>query len=200
MIISYLILAHLAGDFLLQPGKLVAWKMRSVWGTLVHVLVHFLTMTLILLPFFLNGHFWLIYVVFGICFIHFWIDQSKINYDLRHDKHVWPFVIDQTLHFLTIIVAYFLIKDYVFALPEGGFFTFYGDIRIFVFLSFLIFLSTVLEVYKFQKARDKGQNPQFDPNKNKMLNRIIAFTLIFGIFVFFGLKSEQMAVFANIFN
>ncbi len=110
MILSYFILAHLLGDFVFQPTRLVLWKIKSNKGVFVHAFIHFVINLLILMPIIINGYFWLIYIIFGISFLHFWIDKEKINYDLKHDKKVRPFIIDQLLHLLTILLAYFFIN------------------------------------------------------------------------------------------
>ncbi|MBI5754436.1 DUF3307 domain-containing protein, partial [Candidatus Peregrinibacteria bacterium] len=110
MILGYLIFAHLLGDFIFQPNRLVLWKIKSKCGILTHVIVHFILNLLILSPFIWNGHYWVIAAAFLICFAHFWIDEIKISYDLKHDKKVIPFLIDQLMHLLTILLVYFFIQ------------------------------------------------------------------------------------------
>ena len=184
MILAYLIFAHLLGDFVFQPSALVKWKMKSMWGTLTHVAVHFLVNLFILLPFIINGYFELIYFVLGICFIHFWIDEAKINYDLKHDLKVRPFVIDQLLHMFTILVANFFLMEKLFVLPGNTFYKLYANINIIIFLSFLVVVSTVIEVYNLQKEREKNSNTNVHIDSKNMLSRIIVFTLLYSLFMF----------------
>src|SRR3989338_5398495 len=143
MILSYFILAHLLGDFVFQPGSLVLWKGRSKKGVFVHTLIHFGINILVLLPFLINGYLWLIPAAAIISFIHFWLDQAKINYNLTHDQKVLPFVVDQLLHLLTIMIVYFFLAEITVTLPQTTFYLVYTDIRIIIFLSFLILVSSV---------------------------------------------------------
>lgn len=186
MILGYLIFGHLLADFVLQPSRLVIWKHESRLGVFVHVLIYFLINMLILLPFLLNGNLWLVYIAFGLAFTHFWIDQAKINYDLKHDKKVLPFIIDQLLHLLSILVAYFFIQNIPLNLPLTKFYTIYSDIRIVIFLSFIVFVSVVVEVYYYQQQREKNVNAKLKINHNRLLTRVIVFSLIY---IFFMLLS-----------
>lgn len=183
MILGYLIFAHLLGDFIFQPNRLVLWKIKSKFGVLTHVFVHFLLNILVLLPFIINGHYWLIFTVFIICFAHFWIDQAKISYDLKHDKKVMPFLIDQLMHLLTILLVYFFVQNTALTLPEGSFYSIYSDIRLVIFLSFLILCSSTIEIYHFQKIREKKHDATLKLNAKEMAMRITVFTLIYILFM-----------------
>ena len=187
MILPYLILAHLLGDFVFQPSSLAMWKMKSMAGTLVHVLVHFAINLIILLPFLVNGYYWLIYVVAGICVTHFLIDEAKINYDLKHDKKVKPFVIDQLLHIITLLAANFFLSDVIFSFPANLFYKFYTNSAFIIFLSFLVLATTVVEIYNFQKLREKNAKAKLKLHSRQMLNRVIVFTLIYALFMFVAL-------------
>lgn len=184
MLLGYLIFAHLLGDFVLQPSKLVRWKVKSKTGMLVHVLIHFLVNTLVLLPFFLAGQLWLFYVIFILSFVHFWIDEVKISYDLNHDDKVSPFILDQVLHLLTIMLTYFFVNDYKLELPYNSFNLIYSDIRILFFFSFIIFVSKGIEVYRFQKQREKNKKAKFHPNSDRMISRVIILSALFALFMF----------------
>ena len=180
MIFSYFLLAHLLADFVFQPAKLVQWKMKSMLGTLVHVLIHFVVSAIILLPFILNGYHWLLLIIAGITTVHFIIDQAKINYDLKHDQKVKPFIIDQLLHLLTILIAFEFIRDKEFILPNtNSFYEFYANTDIITFLSFIVVVSTVVEVFNFQKKREKNDNAKLKINSDQVLGRIIVFTVIY---------------------
>ena len=183
MILGYLILAHLLGDFVLQPNKLVLWKIKSKIGILVHALVHFCINILVLLPFIIKGAFWLIPSALFISVIHFSIDQTKINYDLKHDKKVLPFLIDQLLHLLTILIAYFFLGKIELNIPKTQFYEIYTNIRIVIFLSLIILATTVVEIYRFQKQRERNRNATIKLNSDKMLNRLIVLTLVYALFM-----------------
>lgn len=183
MLLGYLILGHLLGDFIFQPNKLVLWKMRSKIGTLAHTAIHFILNLLILLPFIINGYIWLIGVAFGLSFMHFWIDQVKINYDLKHDKKVLPFLIDQLLHLLAILVIYFFIQNITLALPTDDFYAIYTDIRLIIFISFIILSTTVVEIYLLQKKREKNNNAVLKMNPKGILKRILVVAMIYALFM-----------------
>jgi len=179
MLLGYLIFAHLLGDFVFQPESLVRLKMKSMKGVFIHVLIHFVLGIIVLLPFVLHGYLWLIAVIFGICFFHFWIDQAKISYNLRHDKKVRPFVIDQLLHLLTILIAYFFVGNVQFKLAETFGVKIYTNISVLIFLSFLVFLSNVVEIYRLQEIEEKDANAKFQPNTKNIAKRIGVFTVLY---------------------
>ncbi|MBT4917492.1 DUF3307 domain-containing protein [Candidatus Peregrinibacteria bacterium] len=183
MILSYLILAHLLGDFVLQPSSLVQWKMKSMKGNFVHVLIHFIVSNLILMPFILNGYEWLVLVILCISFAHFWIDEAKINYDLKHDIKVKPFLIDQMLHLLTILVAYFFINETAWTLPNTSFYQLYTNANIINFASLLVFITSAVDVYLFQKQREKTKKAKLKLKHpiNSLLNRIITFSFLYAL-------------------
>lgn len=200
MILAYFILAHLLGDFIFQPTKLVIWKLKSKWGTLVHVVVHFVTTLLILMPYFINGYYWLIYPVLGIAFAHFWIDEVKISYNLTHDKRVTPFIVDQLLHLLAIMIATFFIQDIHISLPDTAFYLAYGDIRIVIFLTALILVSTVIEIFHFQKKSEKEKSAKLIINQDKMLTRVIVLTLLYSLFMILSFYARNGQVAALLFR
>ncbi|MFH1283970.1 MAG: DUF3307 domain-containing protein [Candidatus Peregrinibacteria bacterium] len=109
MILVYLILAHLAGDFIFQPKSLVKWKMRSKKGLLVHVFIHFVIILLVLIPYLLKGFLWPLAVAFAISTTHFFIDLAKITYIKRHTSGPKPFFLDQAAHLAVIFLIFILI-------------------------------------------------------------------------------------------
>ena len=183
MILSYLLLAHLLGDFVLQPSKLVVWKRESKVGTLVHASIHFLLSLLLLSPFIVQGYYELIIVAFVVSFLHFWIDEAKIGYDLKHDKKVAPFLLDQLLHILVILSTFLVLRDLSYDLPQGGFYQAYQDMHILTFFASLIMVSRVFDIYYFQKYREKNNKANLKINTNKMLSRIIILCFIYSIFM-----------------
>lgn len=195
MILGYLLLAHLLGDFILQPKKLVVWKMKRFQGVLVHASIHFLITLLILAPMIFNGYYWLIGVAFIISFLHFWIDEAKISYDLKHDHKVIPFLIDQLMHLLTILLVYFFISKIAIELPATGFYSVYQDIKIIMFLSFLILVSSTVDIYYFQKLREKNKKAELKINFSKMFTRIIVLCLLYGLFMLLSFYARDNGAF-----
>ena len=106
MIFVPLILAHLLGDFLLQPNSWVADKEKKKLGSVylyLHVLIH---MALVMI-FLWDINLWWIAVIVGVT--HFIIDGIKLLFQTSKTKRTWFFV-DQLLHFAVIAllsVVYF---------------------------------------------------------------------------------------------
>lgn len=100
MIFIPLILAHLLGDFLLQPNSWVADKERKKAGSIylyLHVLVH----TVLSFVFLWDLNLWWIAVIIGVT--HFLIDWIKLSFQNHKTKRTWFFV-DQLLHVAVISV------------------------------------------------------------------------------------------------
>lgn len=100
VLILKLILAHLLGDFFLQPQKWVKdkekKKLKSKW-LYVHIVIHITLMFLILW----DIRQWLL--IFSIGLLHFIIDSAKIIFQKKKNK-IWLFALDQILHLATILI------------------------------------------------------------------------------------------------
>lgn len=105
MIFIKLILAHLLGDFILQPNSWVAdkenYKLKSKY-LYFHILIH-IALSLIFLW---NLQLWWVAVFVGIT--HFIIDAAKLSFQTIKTKKRW-FFIDQLLHIIVIsgVSSYF---------------------------------------------------------------------------------------------
>ena len=186
MILAYLILAHLLGDFVFQPSKLVFWKMKSKKGTFIHALIHFVISAILLIPYLINGYLWLLAIAFGISFIHFWIDETKISYDLKHDEKVKPFILDQLTHLITIIVASLFTFNANIYLPKTPFYQIYSDVRLTIFLTVLVFITTVVEIFHFTRDREEKGAKNLKIDTGKMLTRVIVFSIIYAAVIILG--------------
>lgn len=105
MIFIQLILAHLLGDFILQPNSWVAdkesKKLKSKFLYL-HVLIH----TALSFVFLWNLELWWIAVAVGVS--HYMIDAAKLSFQTIKNKKGW-FFIDQALHVAVIAgISYYL--------------------------------------------------------------------------------------------
>ncbi|CAD7815077.1 hypothetical protein CHRY9390_02912 [Chryseobacterium aquaeductus] len=110
MIFTQLILAHLLGDFILQPNSWVAdkenIKLKSKYLYL-HILIHnFLSFI-----FLWNTELWWVAVVVGIS--HLVIDASKLYFQNVKTKKRW-FFIDQFLHIAVIAGVSFYFNEFNF--------------------------------------------------------------------------------------
>ncbi|ROI10294.1 DUF3307 domain-containing protein [Kaistella haifensis] len=108
MIFIPLILAHLLGDFLLQPNSWVADKERKKAGS-VYLYLHILLHAVLAFVFLWNIELWWIAAVIGVS--HFLIDWAKLNFQNAKTKRTWFFV-DQLLHILVIVAVSMLYFPY----------------------------------------------------------------------------------------
>lgn len=108
MIFTKLILAHLLGDFILQPNSWVADKenrrLKSKY-LYFHVLIH----TLLSFIFLWDIQLWWVALVVGIS--HYIIDALKLSFQNIKTKKRW-FFIDQLLHVLVILGISFYYKEF----------------------------------------------------------------------------------------
>ncbi len=186
MLFSYLVLAHLLGDFVLQPTKLVEWKRKKFMGLLVHSLVHVALNFLLLLPLFLKDWGLLAFISFGIGGVHLFIDRIKISYDYRTDRKVATFIIDQILHLLTLIFAYYIISSASIIIPNTPFYAVYGSQKLTTFLVLLVLCTTFYAIVKFQKDHQKGKIKRLKYNKRDMFFRVLTVSLIYALFLIVG--------------
>jgi hypothetical protein len=115
MIFIKLILAHLLGDFTLQPNSWVAdkenYKLKSKFLYL-HVLIH----TVLSLIFIWDLQLWWVAVLVG--FTHFIIDAAKLTFQNVKTKKRW-FFIDQLLHILVIGGISFYFQEFSFGFLQN---------------------------------------------------------------------------------
>lgn len=125
-----LFLAHLLGDFFLQPSKWVndkeAKKLRSPYLYL-HALIHFGLVIILTV----DLHLWPIALVTGIT--HLFIDATKILCQKQSNKRTW-FFIDQGLHLLVILAITYFKERFVIDLSV------FSDPALLIFLTAILFL------------------------------------------------------------
>jgi hypothetical protein len=135
MIFTKLILAHLFGDFILQPNSWVAEKeskkLKSKYLYL-HVLIH----TVLSFIFLWNLQLWWVAVLVGIT--HFIIDAAKLSFQTIKNKKGW-FFIDQVLHILVIAGLSFYFNEFNFE--------FLKDQEILKILMTALFLTTPASIF-----------------------------------------------------
>lgn len=115
MIFIKLILAHLLGDFILQPNSWVAdkenYKLKSKY-LYFHVLIH----TVLSFIFLWDLQLWWVAVLVGIT--HFIIDAAKLSFQTVKTKKRW-FFIDQLLHVLVIAGVSFYFGEFNFSFLQN---------------------------------------------------------------------------------
>ncbi len=98
MIFIPLILAHLLGDFILQPNSWVVNKEKKKAAS-IYLYIHILLHAILALVFLWDINLWWIALLIGIT--HFLIDWSKLHFQNTKTKRTWFFV-DQIAHILVI--------------------------------------------------------------------------------------------------
>ncbi|NPA09620.1 MAG: DUF3307 domain-containing protein [Chlorobi bacterium] len=135
MVFIQLILAHLFGDFILQPNSWVAEKeskkLRSRYLYL-HILIH----TILSFIFLWNTELWWIALLVGVS--HFIIDAAKLSFQTAKSKKSW-FFIDQALHIAVIAGISFYFNEFNFE--------FLKDQEILKILMAALFLTTPASIF-----------------------------------------------------
>ena len=131
-----LLLAHLIGDFLIQPAGWVRRKEQqkaASWALYVHLLCH----GLLILLLFWNLQLWPLALIVSI--VHGGIDVIKLYAQGRH-KTLW-FVVDQALHILTLVVLWILWFH-----PDIPYKTLLHNPRIWLYLTAFLLLTAVANI------------------------------------------------------
>lgn len=177
MIFIKLILAHLLGDFILQPNSWVAdkenRKLKSKY-LYFHVLIHTLLSFILLW----NIQLWWVAVLTGIT--HYIIDALKLSFQNIKTKKRW-FFIDQLLHILVIAGISFYFNEFNLDFIEDQ-----GFLKIFIAALFLttpasVFIKILLsswtpvseELNKLQTESLKSAGKYIG-----ILERLLVFTFI----------------------
>jgi hypothetical protein len=111
-------LAHLLTDFVFQTHRLVEKKRRGNFAAyLLHGLIHYLS-AVIITGFVLHGSLFSLrthLVIAGLTLVHLLIDLAKIQLASKYPvcDGSWAYVSDQLLHFLTVILAAWLLSPSV---------------------------------------------------------------------------------------
>tara|TARA_R110002111_G_scaffold76951_2_gene122029 strand:+ start:6284 stop:6991 length:708 start_codon:yes stop_codon:yes gene_type:complete len=173
LIILKLILAHLIGDFFLQP---VNWvkdkekrKLKSVW-LYIHVAVHIALMFLIVWD--------LSYTVliFSIGLLHLIIDGLKLTLQKKKTRRLF-FFIDQLLHVSTIaiLVPIFAKSDFEFTLNL--------DLLLIICIAFLtkptsILMKTIFSKWNISKLTKDNESLKDAGKYIGVLERLLVFIFI----------------------
>jgi len=110
--LKLLLIAHMIGDFFLQPVNLVKKKKKSIKGLIVHTLIYTLLMSLVLLLF---GNVWEIIFWLVITFAsHFMIDYFRIKITKKYENNkisFLSFIVDQIIHVLLLVIISLIVKS-----------------------------------------------------------------------------------------
>lgn len=132
IVLLKLLIAHLTGDFLLQPEKWVKAKEEKklgAWQLYFHSLLHGALVLLLMW----NINFWMWALL--IAFVHLIIDSFKLLFQKNNTKRAL-FFIDQLLHFISIYAVWLLYEGKYFS------FSFLENANLLLLMALIIFLTT----------------------------------------------------------
>ena len=172
-----LILAHLIGDFVLQPKSWVNEKEKSGLRSPKIYLHSFIHGVLVLLVFW-NLSYWPLALALAI--IHLVIDLGKQHFQKENNKSSW-FLIDQSLHLVSIFALWFL-----FFSPNLSLISIFENNLFWVYLTAIVFLTVacgiaiqiILENWTSYINFSKAESL---PNAGKyigILERLLVFTFV----------------------
>ncbi|MFP3831308.1 DUF3307 domain-containing protein [Chryseobacterium sp. SIMBA_028] len=177
MIFIKLILAHLLGDFILQPNSWVAdkenYKLKSKF-LYFHVLIH----TVLSFIFLWDLQLWWVAVLVG--GTHFIIDAAKLSFQNVKTKKRW-FFIDQLLHVLVIAGVSFYFQEFSFSFLQNQEFLKIIMAALFLTTPASIFIKLLLS--SWTPAPDGPNNIQTESLSSAgkyigILERLLVFTFI----------------------
>ncbi|MCT2409204.1 DUF3307 domain-containing protein [Chryseobacterium antibioticum] len=177
MIFTKLILAHLLGDFVLQPNSWVADKERRKLKSpylYLHVLIH----TVLSFIFLWNTDWWWVSLLVGIT--HFIIDASKLVFQNVKNKKAW-FFIDQLLHILVILGISFYFKEFNFDFLSNNEFLKILMAALFLTTPASIFIKTLLSSWTPVPETQSSLQTESLSSAGKyigILERLLVFTFI----------------------
>ncbi|MBI1306632.1 MAG: DUF3307 domain-containing protein [Bacteroidetes bacterium] len=173
-----ILLAHIIGDFFLQPYRWVevkeATKGRSKY-LFYHVGIHIVLMLLAVK--FFN---WIPVLIIGVC--HYFIDLSKLSFQKQNTRVQW-FVGDQILHITSILVVWYFWHDSLNTWIDGkipDYWLAYGIGVLFLTRPMSITMGEVLKPFS---QNIPGQNDQSLSKAGRyigMLERVLVFVFITG--------------------
>jgi hypothetical protein len=177
LIFIKLLLAHLIGDFLLQPKSWVIEKEKQKAKSLklyVHILIHGFLVLLVLCDY----HYWLLSLTLLIS--HGIIDAAKLYFQKESNKSKW-FLIDQALHIVSILAIWI-----IFFKPDINFSALLADKNNWIYIT-AILLITVVSSILIRELMSSWSKALSDTNEESlnnagkyigMLERIFAFIFV----------------------
>lgn len=151
-------LAHILGDFVLQPSNWVIDKAKKKVGSTklyYHILVHFILVSSILQFNFKEYGL----AIIGIPILHYCIDVLKL-YQQKKKERIW-FFLDQILHLIVLILAVVYYKEVQFSFDA-----IFTDSNL-LFVIFLVLITSVSSV--IIKTVISKWNPEKDKKTDNSL-------------------------------
>lgn len=175
IILIKLIIAHIIGDFLLQPNSLVKEKEEKKiksWKLYLHSLIHGLLVLILLWDF----SYWFLSLLIMVS--HAIIDILKLYSQKDGTKSIW-FFIDQLLHLIIIVGLWF-----IFFKPEIQFASWYENTQIWVYTAAILFITFVSGIL-IRQLMSKWINELEDKNNESLSHAGTYIGILERLFVFF---------------
>lgn len=177
MILIKLILAHLIGDFFLQPNSWIKEKEKKTLRSpklYLHVFIHIILLFVILW----DISKWPIILTIGV--LHFVIDALKLIFQTKKNKRLL-FFIDQFLHLLVIIIVYWL-----FIATDASLFDYILTEHALLLLTCILFLTipvsiimkTIFLKWNISKIVEGNESLRDAGKYIGILERILVFTFV----------------------
>ncbi|WP_338410334.1 DUF3307 domain-containing protein [uncultured Flavobacterium sp.] len=175
LLFTKLLLAHLIGDFILQPNKWVSDKEKKKEKSIYLYLHTALHLALMLL--FVSNINFIIYGVF-LAISHGIIDFIKLKYQKKKTKHIW-FSVDQLLHLILIFVIVLAYNNTSIDFQNI-------DNRIWIFITGLVLLTkptsiiikNIISIWTPESKNKEDQSLQNAGNYIGILERLFVFCFI----------------------
>lgn len=176
MILLKLILAHILGDFFLQPEKWAKSKEKKKLRSgpfYLHILVH------LLLVFILLWDISLWKLALSVVASHFIIDTLKLYLQNKKNKR-WLFFLDQLLHLLAIIALFIFFTDQDFSFET---YLNFNNALMLVCLLFLtrpvsFFMRTIFSKWNLETITPKNDSLKDAGQYIGILERLLVFIFI----------------------
>lgn len=185
LLLFYLFVGHLLGDYPLQSRKLIEWKQRSLLGSVGHGAIHALTTALLLMPFW--GYREVVWAVVWVGAVHALVDMVKIHFSLNAvgPKTIAFYVGDQLFHGVVLVVVWIFLLGKLE--PQTALPAWYAWRGTPVFLIAFLALTYVWDVtvWVFKNAADPHPYRRDVPS---MMRRGIAVAVAFGVAVILSAK------------
>jgi hypothetical protein len=174
MILIKLILAHLIGDFILQPTSWVKEKQQKKLASLklyFHIFIHF-------------GLTWLLlwdlskwYLAAIIAVSHFLIDSGKLYLQNQKNKRLL-FFLDQLLHFIILFLVWYFWYNPSFQFEFNPEFFIFITAALFLTKPASVIIKTFISVYKPQTEIKNDESLTNAGNYIGILERLLVFIFI----------------------
>ena len=179
MVILHVIIAHLLGDFVFQPNKLIEEKYHSWLGLSLHTLIVGIFFAFVLFPYWQHSFTWIATAI--LMASHFIQDSFKvyINKNFNKKRSLTPFLLDQFLHLLVIILLGRGLMDLTFAPMPQWVISLYFYLPLTLFVLGLLIATFVFDICEYESQQRTHKNLVHKRDYLRIFSRAIIFSFVF---------------------